>query len=192
MHSIQFYLTINEKSYDTDVKKVAFTLSYMTKGSALTWANTFWENAITGATITLGTWDNFLRKFQITFKHQDTTGNTISWLSSITWSRKMGSSPCPLRVTSQPSKVTPPTPESQTTTCTLASLLLESPPHSWSESCPLTQSQIKLTTGTPKWLTSKTSGIVQNRSPNEAEGQPRLSSPFPLLPEQPRTWMPWT
>ena len=82
MHSIQFYLTVNETSYNNDVKKIAFALLYMTEGSALTWANTFWENAINGTAVTLGTWDNFLKKFQQTFKHQDTAGNAISWLST--------------------------------------------------------------------------------------------------------------
>ena len=90
MHSIQFYLAVNEKSYDTDTKKIAFALSYMTKGSALTWADTFCEKAISGATITLGTWDDFLGKFQATFKHQDTAGNTISWLSTHRMTKKNG------------------------------------------------------------------------------------------------------
>ena len=81
MHSTQFYLAVNETSYNNDAKKIAFTLSYMAEGSALTWANTFQENAINGTTITLRTWDNFLKKFQQTFKHQDTATNTISWLS---------------------------------------------------------------------------------------------------------------
>ena len=54
-YTIQFYLIINEKSYDTNVKKIAFALSYMTKGSALTWADTFWEKAIISTIVTLGT-----------------------------------------------------------------------------------------------------------------------------------------
>ena len=41
MHSIQFYLAVNEKSYDSNEKKIVFALSYMTKGSALTWTDTF-------------------------------------------------------------------------------------------------------------------------------------------------------
>ena len=90
IHSIQFYLTINEKSYDTDAKKIAFTLSYMTEGLALTWADTFQENTISGTTITLGSWDDFLKKFQLTFKHQDTARNTISWLSTHHMTKKNG------------------------------------------------------------------------------------------------------
>ena len=64
MHSIQFYLVVNETSYNTDTKKIAFALSYMTEGSTLTWADTFQENTINSTTITLGTWDDFLKKFQ--------------------------------------------------------------------------------------------------------------------------------
>ena len=41
MHSIQFYLAVNETSYNINMKKITFALSYMTKGSALTWADTF-------------------------------------------------------------------------------------------------------------------------------------------------------
>ena len=77
MHSIQFYLAVNETFYNTDIKKIAFVLSYKTEGSALTWTDIFCENAITDAAITLGTWNDFLGKFQKTFKHQDTAGNAI-------------------------------------------------------------------------------------------------------------------
>ena len=90
MYSIQFYLTINEKSYNTNAKKIMFALSYMTEGSVLTWADTFQENAISGTTITLGSWDDFLKRFQQTFKHQDTARNAISWLSTQRMIKKNG------------------------------------------------------------------------------------------------------
>ena len=90
MHSIQFYLTVNKTSYSNDAKKIAFALSYMTEGSVQTWAETFRENAINSTAITLGTWDNFLKKFQQTFKHQDTAGNAISWLSTHHMTKKNG------------------------------------------------------------------------------------------------------
>ena len=90
MHSIQFYLAVNKKSYDNDAKRIAFTLLYMTEGSALTWADTFRENAFNGTAVTLGTWDDFLKRFQTTFKHQDTAGNAISWLSTHCMTKKNG------------------------------------------------------------------------------------------------------
>ena len=88
MHSIQFYLTINEKSNDTNAKKITFILLYMTEESVLTWAETFQEKAITSTAINLGTWNNFLGTFQATFKHLDTTRNAISWLSTHRMTRK--------------------------------------------------------------------------------------------------------
>jgi len=41
LNSVRFYLVVNEEVYNTNTKQVAFTLSYMTKGMALTWAITF-------------------------------------------------------------------------------------------------------------------------------------------------------
>ena len=38
--------------------------------------------------MTLGSWDNFLKKFQLTFKHQDTTRNAIFWLSTQRMTKK--------------------------------------------------------------------------------------------------------
>ena len=54
----------------------------MTKGSALTWAATFRLSAISGTSFSLGTFADFVMKFNSTFKHHDVTGNAISWLST--------------------------------------------------------------------------------------------------------------
>ena len=64
------------------MKKITFTLSYMTERSVLTWIDTFYEKAISGAIVTLGTWNDFPTTFQATFKYQDIARNTISWLST--------------------------------------------------------------------------------------------------------------
>ena len=90
IHSIQFYLAVNEKSYDTNAKKITFAVSYMTEGYTLTWADTFWENATPGTAVTLRTWDDFLKKFQQTFKHQDMARNAIFWLSTHRMTKKNG------------------------------------------------------------------------------------------------------
>ena len=62
--------------------RIAFALSYMTKGLALTWAATFCQSAISGTSFTLGTFADFVTKFNTTFKHHNVTGNAISWLST--------------------------------------------------------------------------------------------------------------
>ena len=82
LHAVQFYLLVNKAVYDNDEKQIAFALSYMTKGSALTWAVTFCQSAISGTSFSLGTFTDFVTKFNATFKHHDVTGNTISWLST--------------------------------------------------------------------------------------------------------------
>ena len=82
LNAICFYLLVNNKVYNTNSKMTAFTLSYMTKGSALTWATTFQQSTISGTTITMGIFSNFVTKLKTTFKHHDTTGNAIAWLST--------------------------------------------------------------------------------------------------------------
>ena len=79
---MQFYLLVTKAVYDNDDKQIAFALSYMTKGSALTWAVTFRQSAIFGTSFSLGTFADFVMKFNATFKHHDVTGNAISWLST--------------------------------------------------------------------------------------------------------------
>ena len=46
LNAVQLYLLINEDVYNNNNKKIVFVLSYMTKGSALTWAATFRENSV--------------------------------------------------------------------------------------------------------------------------------------------------
>ena len=83
LNTVQLYLLMNEDVYNNNDKKIAFILSYMTKGSALTWAATFRENSVdvTG-TITLGTYLNFVAKFNEDFKQRDITGTAIAWLTT--------------------------------------------------------------------------------------------------------------
>ena len=81
LSTVLFYLEVNNAVYDTHAKKIIFALSYMTKGAAQIWAATFRQKAITGATIFMGTFDNFMKEFRAAFEHHDVVGNTISWLT---------------------------------------------------------------------------------------------------------------
>ena len=83
LNAVQLYLLVNEDVYNNDDKKIAFVLSYMTKGSALTWATTFRENSVDATgTVTLGTYVNFIAKFNEDFKQRDVTGTAIAWLTT--------------------------------------------------------------------------------------------------------------
>ena len=85
LNAVQLYLPVNAEVYNNNNKKIAFILSYMTKGSALTWAATFHENAVDATgTIILGIYLDFVTKFNKAFKQRDVTGTTIAWLT-IKW-----------------------------------------------------------------------------------------------------------
>ena len=71
LSSVLFYLEVNDAVYNTSAKKIAFALSYMTKGVAQTWATTFRQKAITGATISMGTFEDFIQEFKTAFEHHD-------------------------------------------------------------------------------------------------------------------------
>ena len=83
LNTIQLYLLINEDVYNNNDKKITFVLSYMTKGSALTWAATYQENSVDATgTVTLGIYVNFITKFNEDFKQRDVTGTAIAWLTT--------------------------------------------------------------------------------------------------------------
>ena len=46
IRSVELYLLVNEEIYDTNQKKIAFTLLFIKKGSTLEWATTFTSDAI--------------------------------------------------------------------------------------------------------------------------------------------------
>ena len=79
--SVLCYLEVNHAVYNTNAKKITFALSYMTKGAAQTWTATFRQKAITGATISMGTFEDFVKEFKTAFKHHEVVGNAISWLA---------------------------------------------------------------------------------------------------------------
>jgi len=82
LNSVMFYLAVNEEVYNTDAKKIAFALSYMTEGPTLTWATTFRHNTLVGSTIAMGTFTVFIADFKTAFEHHDVKSNTIPWLST--------------------------------------------------------------------------------------------------------------
>ena len=83
LNAVQLSLLVNAEVYNNNDKKIAFILSYMTKGSVLTWAATFHENTVDATgTMTLETYSNFVTKFNKAFKQRDVTGTAITWLTT--------------------------------------------------------------------------------------------------------------
>ena len=88
MNTVQFYLTVNKAVYNTDEKKIAFALSYMTKGSALTWAATFRTNCISGTMISFESFTDFVSAFKTSFKQRDVMGTAVTWLTTTRMTKK--------------------------------------------------------------------------------------------------------
>ena len=83
LNVVQLYLLVNAEVYNNDDKKITFILSYMTKEFAFAWAATFHENAVnTTGMVTLGTYSDFITRFNKAFKRRDVTGTTIAWLTT--------------------------------------------------------------------------------------------------------------
>jgi len=89
LNSVLFYLAVNEEVHNSNGKKFAFALSYMTKGPAFTWATTFRQKALMGSTIAMGTFTVFIANFKTAFEHHDMKANTIAWLSTKQMTKKL-------------------------------------------------------------------------------------------------------
>ena len=56
LQDTNLYLLVNNKVYDTDVKKIAFALSFMNKGDTASWKEQLLEDAMALEMFDLGTW----------------------------------------------------------------------------------------------------------------------------------------
>ena len=64
LNSVQVYLMVNNEVYNTDEKKIAFTLSFMKKRSAQTWATTFIRDSLNSKEKSFGEFIDFAKKFK--------------------------------------------------------------------------------------------------------------------------------
>jgi len=72
--SVQTYLYLNREIYNTDEKKIIFTLSYMTEGTAASWAHQKSSSALTiinGNYAGWGSWEEFKMEFDRSFSYGD-------------------------------------------------------------------------------------------------------------------------
>ena len=77
---------VNNKVYDTDVKKITFALSFMNEGDAASWKEQLLEDAMAPETFNLGTWAQFKKDLNNAFKPYNTPGDAWEEMKSI----KMG------------------------------------------------------------------------------------------------------
>ena len=62
LQDVALYLEINDEIYNTDKKKIGYTLTFMNEGDAKSWKAQYIRNAITDTGLDLGTWSDFITK----------------------------------------------------------------------------------------------------------------------------------
>ena len=89
INNAQIYLLVNKEVYNHDNKKIAYVLSFMTKGSAGLWALTKTESALARNPKSFGSWNDFLLRFNTSFILENTKDQAIAWLSTTKTSDKI-------------------------------------------------------------------------------------------------------
>jgi len=86
LQKVIVYLLVNEKLYDTDMKRITFALSFMTEGEADSWQEEFIQNALSQDPPNFGTWDQFAEELQKAFSPYDSQGDALEEIKAL----KMG------------------------------------------------------------------------------------------------------
>jgi hypothetical protein len=86
VQDVQLYLAVNDDVYNTDKKKIAFVLSFMSEGDAKSWKGQFLQNANKPTELDLGTWAQFQTYLTEAFKPYDAPGDALEELTAL----KMG------------------------------------------------------------------------------------------------------
>ena len=80
LNSVRTYLLINKDVYSTDDKKVRYALSFMTEGTAKSWATVHTQKALDVSSF--GTFPDFITDFQTTFQSTNSTAEATTWLTN--------------------------------------------------------------------------------------------------------------
>jgi hypothetical protein len=88
LQNVEVYMDINHETYNNDLKKIAFVLSFMTTGSAAIWKTQFIEEAYTkpapaNPNARLGTYTQFRKDLTKVFSMFDSVGDALDKLRSL-------------------------------------------------------------------------------------------------------------
>ena len=78
LNEVELYLAMNAHVFDTDKKKIIFTLSFMNQGTAGPWKEAKMADHDTG--VFYGTWADFKVKLKKNFEPADFKGDTLTKL----------------------------------------------------------------------------------------------------------------
>jgi len=74
---------MNPTVYNTDIRQIRLALAYMTKGTASTWAQTFYQDAFTFSPPKFRKWDDFEKAFEEAFLSPDQAGEALTKLREL-------------------------------------------------------------------------------------------------------------
>jgi hypothetical protein len=83
LQDTSLYILVNDKIYDTDVKKIAFALSFMNEGDAASWKEQILEEAMALPSLDLGTWKQFKDNLEEAFKPYDAPGDALEEMKTL-------------------------------------------------------------------------------------------------------------
>jgi Ty3 transposon capsid-like protein len=88
LQNIEVYVDVNHETYNKDLRKIVFILSFMTTGSAATWKTQFIEEAYakpapTNPNARLGTYIQFKKDLMEAFSMFDSVGDSLDELRSL-------------------------------------------------------------------------------------------------------------
>jgi len=79
----QVYLSLNDKSYNTDQKKIIYVLSFMNEGTAKTWKEAFLDGVFNNINQDYGKFNDFLLNIKGAFSTADSEGEARSQLRQL-------------------------------------------------------------------------------------------------------------
>jgi Ty3 transposon capsid-like protein/Zinc knuckle len=88
LQNVEIYMDVNHETYNNDLRKIAFVLSFMATGSAATWKAQFIEEAYarpapTNPNDRLGTYAQFRKDLMEAFSMFDSVGDALDELRSL-------------------------------------------------------------------------------------------------------------
>ena len=86
LQDVTLYLELNNEIYNSDKKKIAYTLSFMNDGDAAAWKSQFLTDATTPNGLNLTGWTQVQTDLQTAFKPYDTPGDALEKITTL----KMG------------------------------------------------------------------------------------------------------
>src|SRR5271155_4637672 len=83
LQDCHLYLGINNEIYNTDLKKIVFMLSFMKKGTTLTWKESWTQEKLATTTQDFGTIKSFIDELKKAFSAADTEGDARAKLRQL-------------------------------------------------------------------------------------------------------------